>query len=252
MSILELEVTIVSGSKQTLHLSKHALQLKVVTLPQTVAMMAITVIFTTNVQTQTVSLVIEMAMVATSMQIIQTGAETMIQMSSTPCRCAALVVVEIVKVKTMEATMVVTMVVMMVATMMATIVAMMVPWMKLTACACVMPQTLTAGENASSASMTFLAMKMSSMSQYLSLNQKVLLVRNSATNAHSRIWIAGKNAISALTHISVMKKMAKEPLKKVKVKVKANLMNANAIGKMTPAGMHATEMKSTEPLLLMA
>merc|ERR550539_2321090 len=157
----------------------------------------------------------------------------MIQMSSTPCRCAALVVVEIVKVKTMEATMV--------ATMMATIVAMMVPWMKLTACACVMPQTLTAGENASSASMTFLAMKMSSMSQYLSLNQKVLLVRNSATNAHSRIWIAGKNAISALTHISVMKKMAKEPLKKVKVK--ANLMNANAIGKMTPAGMHATEMK---------
>merc|ERR1712060_491186 len=193
----------------------------------TVAMMAITVIFTTNVQTQTVSLVIEMAMVATSMQIIQTGAETMIQMSSTPCRCAALVVVEIVKVKTME------------ATMMATIVAMMVPWMKLTACACVMPQTLTAGENASSASMTFLAMKMSSMSQYLSQNQKVLLVRNSATNAHSRIWIAGKNAISALTHISVMKKMA-------------NLMNANAIGKMTPAGMHATEMKSTEPLLLMA
>merc|ERR1712060_843989 len=202
----------------------------------TVAMMAITVIFTTNVQTQTVSLVIEMAMVATSMQIIQTGAETMIHMSSTPCRCAALVVVEIVKVKTM----------------MATIVAMMVPWMKLTACACVMPQTLTAGENASSASMTFLAMKMSSMSQYLSQNQKVLLVRNSATNAHSRIWIAGKNAISALTHISVMKKMAKEPLKKVKVKVKANLMNANAIGKMTPAGMHATEMKSTEPLLLMA
>merc|ERR1712060_578361 len=202
----------------------------------TVAMMAITVIFTTNVQTQTVSLGIEMAMVATSMQIIQTGAETMIQMSSTPCRCAALVVVEIVKVKTMG------------ATMMATIVAMMVPWMKLTACAWVMPQTLTAGENASSASMTFLAMKMSSMSQYLSQNQKVLLVRNSATNAHPRIWIAGKNAISALTHISVMKKMAKEPLKKVKVK--ANLMNANAIGKMTPAGMHATEMKSTEPLLL--
>merc|ERR1719150_2205568 len=139
-------------------------------------------------------------MVATSMQIIQTGAETMIQMSSTPCRCAALVVVEIVKVKTMEAMMV------------ETIVAMMVSWMKLTACACVMPQTLTAGGSASSASMTFLAMKMSSMSQYLSLNQKVLLVRNSVTNAHSRIWIAGKNAISALTHILVMKKMAKEPL----------------------------------------
>merc|ERR1719189_2530144 len=105
-------------------------------------------------------------------------------MSSTPCRCAALVAVATVKAK-MEATM--------------------VPWMRLTACACVMPQTSTAGEIVSSALMTFSAMKMSSTSQYLSLNQKVLLVRNSATNAPSRIWIAGKNAISASTHISAMK-----------------------------------------------
>merc|ERR1719225_898614 len=144
----------------------------------------------------------------------------MIQMSSIPCRCAALVAVATVKVK-MEATMV--------ATMEAT----MVPWMRLTACACVMPQTSIAGEIASSALMTFSAMKMSSTSQYLSLNQKVLLVRNSATNAPSRIWIAGKNAMSASTHISAMKWMVKEPLKEVKVKVKANLMNANVIGKMT-------------------
>merc|ERR1712045_1096766 len=141
-------------------------------------------------------------------------------MSSTPCRCAALVAVATVKVKTMEATMVAT----------------MVPWMRLTACACVMPQTSTAGEIVSSALMTFSAMKMSSMSQYLSLNQKVLLVRNSATNAPSRIWNAGKNAMNASTHISAMKKMVKEPLKEVKV----NLMNANVIGKTTPAGMHAT------------
>merc|ERR1712087_115008 len=138
-----------------------------------------------NVQTQTVIMQIEMAMDATSMQIIQAGAETMIQMSSTPCRCAALVAVATVKVKMMVATM--------------------VPWMRLTACACVMPQTSTAGEIVSSALMTFSAMKMSSTSQYLSLNQKVLLVRNSATNAPSRIWIAGKNAISASTHISAMK-----------------------------------------------
>merc|ERR1719273_853475 len=152
----------------------------------------------------------------------------MIQMSSTPCRCAALVAVATVKVKTMVAMMVAT----------------MVPWMRLTACACVMPQTSTAGEIVSSALMTFSAMKMSSTSQYLSLNQKVLLVRNSATNAPSRIWIAGKNAMSASTHISAMKWMVKEPLKEVKVK--ANLMNANVIGKTTPAGMNATEMKSTE------
>merc|ERR1712203_12819 len=127
--------------------------------------------------------------------------------------------------------------------MVVTMVATMVPWMRLTACACVMPQTSTAGEIVSSALMTFSAMKMSSMSQYLSLNQKVLLVRNSATNAPSRIWNAGKNAMSASTHISAMKKMVKELLKEVKV----NLMNANVIGKTTPAGMHATEMKSTEP-----
>jgi len=177
----------------------------------------------------------------TSMQITQAGAETMIQLSSTQCRCAALVAVATVKVKTMEATMVVTMEATMVATMEATMEA----TMRLTACACVMPQTSTAGEIVSSALMTFSAMKMSSTSQYLSLNHKVLLVRNSATNAPSRIWIAGKNAMSALTHISAMKLMVKEPLKEVKVK--ANLMNANVIGKTTPAGMHATEMKSTEP-----
>merc|ERR1719189_1360469 len=105
-------------------------------------------------------------------------------MSSTPCRCAALVAV---------------------ATVRATMVATMEATMRLTACACVMPQTSTAGEIVSSALMTFSAMKMSSTSQYLSLNQKVLLVRNSATNAPSRIWIAGKNAISASTHISAMK-----------------------------------------------
>jgi len=109
-----------------------------------------------------------------------------------------------------------------------------------------MPQTSTAGEIASSASMTFSVMKMLSMSQYLSQNQKALPVRNTAMNAPSKIWNAGNNAMSASTHISAMKlKMVKEPLKKVKVK--ANSMNANAIGKTMPAGMHATEKKSTEP-----
>ena len=58
---------------------------------------------------QTVSLQIEMAMDVTSMQITQTGAETMIQLSSTQYRCAALVAVATVKVKTMEVTMEVTM-----------------------------------------------------------------------------------------------------------------------------------------------
>ena len=80
---------------------------------------------------QTVSLQIEMAMDVTSMQITQAGAETMIQLSSTQCRCAALVAVATVKVKMKMLTT------------------------RLTACACVMPQILTVGEIASSASMTF-------------------------------------------------------------------------------------------------
>ena len=64
-------------------------------------------------------------------------------------------------------------------------------------------------------------------------------------NAPSRIWNAGNNAMSASTHISAMKlKMVKEPLEKEK----ANSMNANVIGKTMPAGMHATEKKSTDPL----
>jgi len=65
---------------------------------------------------QTVSLQIEMAMDVTSMQITQAGAETMIQLSSTQCRCAALVAVATVKVKTMEVTMEATMEATMVAT----------------------------------------------------------------------------------------------------------------------------------------
>lgn len=66
-------------------------------------------------------------------------------------------------------------------------------------------------------------------------------------NAPSRIWNAGNNAMSASTHILAMKlKMVKEPLEKEK----ANSMNANVIGKTMPAGMHATEKKSTEPFCI--
>ena len=84
--------------------------------------MATIAMFTRNAQTQTVSLEIEMAMDVTSMQITQTGAETMIQPSSTQCRCAALVAVATVKVKTTQVTMGAMMEAMMEVTMVATTV----------------------------------------------------------------------------------------------------------------------------------